>query len=89
MSLEDAKYLFSSSKRAGCRLHFKQLGTQLALELNVYSNKGKGEHRSKGGNLDQIPTRLRMREWPPIPKMGASRPLDFHRAFEPRTWELF
>ena len=30
MTLEDAQYLFSSSKQAGCSLHFKQLGTKLS-----------------------------------------------------------
>ena len=61
MTLEDAQYLFSSSKQAGCRLHFKQLGTKLAINLGVY---GIGDHRSKGGNLNQIPRKLRVRDWP-------------------------
>lgn len=30
MTIEDAQYLFTSSQDAGCRVHFKQLGTKLA-----------------------------------------------------------
>jgi len=72
MSLEDAQYLFSSSERAGCKLHFKQLGTKLAINLGVY---GIGDHRAKGGNLEQIPPNLRERDWPEnmtwdVPKNG-------------------
>jgi protein gp37 len=61
MTIEDAQYLFSSSKAAGCNVHFKQLGTKLAINLGVY---GTGEHRAKGANLEQIPSHLGEREWP-------------------------
>lgn len=57
MTLDDAQYLFTSSQDAGCKVHFKQLGTKLAEERGVYAM---GEHRSKGGNLQQIPRNLRI-----------------------------
>lgn len=46
MTLEDARYLFASSRAAGAKVHFKKLGTQLARQMRVYAT---GEHRSKGG----------------------------------------
>ena len=87
MTLEDAQYLFSSSKQAGCSLHFKQLGTQLAIRLGVY---GVGDHRGKGGNLKQIPANLRERDWPEnmtwdIPEGD----LDFVPRFDPKKWIKF
>jgi len=80
MTLEDAEYLFSSSKRAGCRLHFKQLGTKLAVDLGVY---GTGDHRSKGGNLDQIPPKLKKRDWPKTSLKGKHN-LKFKPGFDPK-----
>lgn len=80
MALEDAEYLFSSSKRAGCRLHFKQLGTKLAVDLGVY---GTGNHRSKGGNLDQIPPNLKKRDWPKTILKGKHN-LKFKPGFDPK-----
>jgi protein gp37 len=82
MTLEDAQYLFSSSKHAGCSLHFKQLGAKLAINLGVY---GIGDHRSKGGNLEQIPPNLRERDWPEnmtwdVPKYD----LSFEPRFDPK-----
>ena len=87
MTLEDAQYLFSSSKQAGCSLHFKQLGTQLAIKLGVY---GVGDHRGKGGNLKQIPANLRERDWPEnmawdVPKGN----LSFAPRFDPKNWIKF
>ena len=87
MTLEDAQYLFSSGKQAGCSLHFKQLGAQLAIKLGVY---GVGDHRGKGGNLNQIPRKLRVRDWPEnitwdVPE-GA---LDFEPRFDPKKWIKF
>jgi protein gp37 len=64
MTLDDARYLLEESKAAGARVHFKQLGTGLAVQLGVYSTRGKGEHRAKGGNPDQWPADLNIREWP-------------------------
>jgi len=89
MTMDDAQYLFASSKDAGCKLHFKQLGIQLALKLGNYSTQGKGEHRAKGGNPDQIPRKLRKREWPPIPRTKVVRPSSFKVAFDPKDWKLF
>ena len=87
MTIEDAQYLFSSSKHAGCRLHFKQLGTQLAINLGVY---GIGDHRSKGGNQEQIPPNLREQDWPEnmtwdVPKGN----LSFAPRFDPKRWTKF
>lgn len=87
MTLEDAQYLLSSSKQAGCSLHFKQLGTQLAIKLGVY---GVGDHRGKGGNLKQIPTNLRERDWPEnmiwdVPKGN----LSFAPRFDSKKWIKF
>jgi protein gp37 len=87
MTLDDAQYLFSSNKQAGCNLHFKQLGTQLAINLGVY---GVGDHRAKGGNLEQIPSGLRERDWPEdvtwdVPKYDRS----FEPRFDPKKWIKF
>lgn len=87
MTLEDAQYLFASSKHAGCSLHFKQLGTQLAIKLGVY---GVGDHRGKGGNLKQIPASLRDRDWPEnmtwdVPKGN----LSFTPRFDAKKWIKF
>ncbi len=78
MTLEDAQYLFSSSKKAGCNVHFKQLGTQLAIKMGVY---GVGDHRAKGGNLEQIPRNLRERDWPENVTWDAP---GYDTSFEPR-----
>ena len=87
MTIEDAQYLFSSGKHAGCRLHFKQLGTQLAISLGVY---GIGDHRGKGGNLKQIPSDLRERDWPEnITWDVPEGDLDFEPRFDPKKWIKF
>ena len=87
MTFEDAQYLFTSSKQAGCSLHFKQLGTQLAILLGVY---GVGDHRGKGGNLKQIPANLRVQDWPgnmswDVPQGN----LSFAQRFDPKKWIKF
>jgi len=87
MTLEDARYLFSSSKDAGCSLHFKQLGTKLAMNLGVYAI---GDHRAKGGNLEQIPPDLRKRDWPEnITWDVPEGDLDFEPRFDPKKWIKF
>ena len=73
MTLDDACYLIEEGKAAECRVHFKQLGTALAIKLGVYSTTGKGEHRSKGGNPDQWPPELNIREWPDVQQIPDSR----------------
>ena len=67
MTLEDARYLLDESNAAGSKVHFKQLGTALAIQRGVDSTRGKGEHRAKGGNPDQWPEDLNIREWPAFP----------------------
>jgi len=87
MTLEDAQYLFSSSEHAGCSLHFKQLGTKLAINLGAY---GIGDHRAKGGDLEQIPSKLRVRDWPEDLMWGV--PKDdppFQPRFDPKKWIRF
>lgn len=87
MTLEDARYLFSSSKDAGCSLHFKQLGTKLAMNLGVYAL---GDHRAKGGNLEQIPVDLRKRDWPENLISDAPKySLAFKPRFDPKKWITF
>ncbi len=76
MTLDDAQYLFTSSQDAGCKVHFKQLGTRLAIERGVYAI---GDHRAKGGNLEQIPRNLRKREWP-----APTGEIKYNCNFEPR-----
>jgi len=80
MTLDDAQYLFTSSQNAGCKVHFKQLGTKLAEARGVY---GTGDHRSKGGNLEQIPLNLRKREWPEASWEAQYKP-NFESRFDPR-----
>jgi protein gp37 len=80
MTLDDAQYLFTSSEDAGCKVHFKQLGTKLAEERGVYAV---GEHRSKGGNLQQIPLNLRKRDWPE-PYWEAKYDRHFEPHFDPK-----
>jgi len=66
MTLDDARYLVEESKAAGCKVHFKQLGTALSIQLGVYAQRGRGEHRAKGGSPDQWPRDLQFREWPEV-----------------------
>jgi len=88
MTLDDARYWLEAAKEAGCEVHFKQLGTQLALELRVYSAKGKGEHRAKGGNFDQMPEDLHVREWPAIPNQPVVLSKHFQKVFTSGKWML-
>lgn len=83
MTLEDAHYLVVASKAAGSRVHFKQLGTALAIRLGVYSTRGGGEHRAKGGSPDQWPEELRIREWPELSSSGAVSDSKFRPAYDP------
>jgi protein gp37 len=62
MTLDDARYLMTKAKAAGCRVHFKQLGTALAIQLGVYSTNG--DHQAKGGCPDQWQADLNVVEWP-------------------------
>jgi protein gp37 len=77
MTLDDARYLIEESRAAGARVHFKQLGTALAVQLGVYSTRGKGEHRAKGGNPDQWPVDLNIREWPEFVPSTTKHATDF------------
>jgi protein gp37 len=87
MAFEDAQYLFSSSEEAACRVHFKQLGTQLAIKRGVY---GIGDHRAKGGNLEQIPPNLRKREWPENVSWDAPEyDPSFELHFDKKKWIQF
>lgn len=80
MALDDAQYLFTSSQDAGCKVHFKQLGTKLAEQRGVYAV---GEHRAKGGNLLQIPEDLSKREWP-APTGEIKYNCNFEPQFDPK-----
>lgn len=64
MTLDDALYLVEDSNAAECKVHFKQLGTALAIQRGVYATSG--DHRAKGGSPDQWPDELNIREWPEI-----------------------
>lgn len=85
MTLDDARYLIQEGKAAKCRVHFKQLGTALAIQLGVYSTTGKGEHRSKGGNPDQWPHELKIREWPDFLQLPESKS-NFSRTYDTSEW---
>ena len=89
MTLEDARYLIGESKAAGCKVHFKQLGTALAIQRCVYSTRGEGEHRAKGGNPDQWPEDLNIREWPEISWKSFTKPSDFSPAYDARQWQRY
>ncbi len=89
MTEDDARYLFSAGRAAGCKVHFKQLGTRLAQEMEVYASAGNGEHRSKGGNLDQIPPDLAVREWPLSSEGRFAAVSNFNRRFNPKRWMHF
>jgi protein gp37 len=89
MTLDDARYLFAASRKAGCKVHFKQLGTRLAEALGVYSAGAAGGHRSKGGNPDQIPSDLAVQEWPSFSAGEYVAIPDFKRQFNPIRWKHF
>ncbi len=89
MTLDDARYLLAEGKAAGCRVHFKQLGTALAIRLGVYSASGTGEHRSKGGNPDQWPPDLNIREWPDAAPNTSMANVEFSPKFDSEKWLKF
>ena len=89
MTLDDARYLLEESQAAGSKVHFKQLGTALAIQLAVYSSKGKGEHRAKGGNPDQWPKELNIREWPEGSWNRVAEPPEFHPAYDSGQWKHY
>src|SRR6185437_13326603 len=88
MTLDDARYLIEEGRAAKCRVHFKQLGTALAIKLGVYSTTGRGEHRSKGGNPDQWPPELNIREWPDV-RLISELGREFSPAYDRRKWVHF
>lgn len=88
MTLDDARYLIEEGRAAKCRVHFKQLGTALAIKLGVYSIIGKGEHRSKGGNPVQWPSELNIREWPDVRSLPSPGGVDL-LVYKSRKWIRF
>jgi len=89
MTLDDARYLLEESKAAGSKIHFKQLGTALAIQLGVYSTRGKGEHRAKGGNPDQWPEDMNIREWPEVSWNGVAELSEFSPAYNSGQWKHY
>jgi protein gp37 len=82
MTLDDAQYLIEESRAAGSRVHFKQLGTALAIRLPVYTTSGRAEHRSKGGSPDQWPSELNLRERPDPNQDSDSEAEEFAPGFD-------
>ncbi len=89
MTLDDARYLLEESKAAGSKVHFKQLGTALAIQLGVYSTRGKDEHRAKGGNPDQWPEDMNIREWPEVSWKNVAEPPEFNPAYDAHQWKHY
>ena len=89
MTLDDARYLLEESKAAGSKVHFKQLGTALAIQLGVYSTRGKGEHRAKGGSPDQWPEGLNFREWPEVSWKQRAKSSEFTPAYNSGQWKRY
>ena len=89
MTLDDAQYLLTESRAAGSRVHFKQLGTALAIQLGVYSTRGKGEHRAKGGHPDQWPEGLNIREWPEVSWKQRAKSPEFTPAYNSDQWKHY
>lgn len=89
MTLDDARYVISGSEAAGCKTHFKQLGTALAIQLGVYSTRGTGEHRAKGGHPDQWPEDLNIREWPEVSWKPVTEPPEFSPAYDSHQWKRY
>ena len=89
MTLDDARYLIEESKAAGCKIHFKQLGTALAIQLGVYSTAGEGEHRAKGGSPDQWPEDMNIREWPEVSWKGVAELSEFSPAYNSGQWKHY
>lgn len=89
MTLDDARFLLQEGKAAGCRVFFKQLGTALAIRLDVYSTRGKAEHRSQGAHPDQWPPDLNIQEYPDAPAVAPPAPSGFRPSFDTKTWMHF
>lgn len=89
MTLDDARFLVQEGKAAGCRTFFKQLGTALAIRLDVYSTRGKGEHRSQGAHPDQWPADLHIQEYPDLPAVVPPASPGFRPSFDAKTWKHF
>lgn len=87
MTLDDARYLMTEAKAAGCRVHFKQLGAALAIQLGVYSTNG--DHRAKGGSPDQWPADLNVVEWPDAVTRPHQAPDRFMRRYRTDQWQRF
>jgi len=87
MTLEDARYLISESRAAGCKVHFKQLGTALAIRLGVYDTKLK--HGKQGGNSSQWPEGLNIVEWPDVASRDYEGPVQFEPGFDAKRWKRF
>lgn len=89
MTRDDARFLIEESKAASCKVHFKQLGTALAIQLGVYSTTGKGEHRAKGGSPDQWPENLNISEWPEVSWKPFTEPPEFSPAYDSHQWKRY
>jgi hypothetical protein len=87
MMLEDVRYILSQAKAAGCRVHFKQLRTALAIQLGVYSIDS--DHRANGGAADQWPGDLNVREYPEFVSISYSAPVNFKAAYAANFWRHF
>jgi protein gp37 len=85
MTIEDARYLMTQAKAAGCRVQFKQLGTALAIQLGVYSTDG--DHRAKGGSPDQWPADLDVIEWPETVCSAYKAPDNFSPLYRSEEWQ--
>ena len=82
MAIDDARHLVNESRAAGSRVHFKQLGTALAIQLGTHSTRGGAEHRAKGGNPDQWPEDLNIREWPEVEWNNLAEPVEFRPSYD-------
>ena len=86
-SLDDACYLLEKSRAAACKVHFKQRGTSLAIQLGIYSSEG--EHRSKGGSPDQWPAESKIRACPDFSWSQIQGDASFCPSFSGKNWMHF